>query len=124
MIFRAQPHLYQHDADKITFALSHVDQKVLDYFKPYLSNLDDPTAAEPDMLTDYALFKRTIITAFGESNPIYNAENELKRLRQVGSVAEYASNFRRATAILKLERRSEKISLSRWIKVDYSERIV
>lgn len=77
-----------------------MDQKVLDYFKPYLQNLDDPNSAEPEMLTDYALLKRTIITASGDSNPTYNAENELKRLKQVGSVAEYASNIRRITAIL------------------------
>ena len=128
LVFRAQPDVYLTDADKINYALTHVDQKVLDYFRPYLDSLDErSTANEALVLHDYGLFKQTIITAFGDSNSVYNAENELNRLKQTGSVAEYASNFRRITAVLKWNddalRAYYKANLKDFVKDELCRRI-
>ena len=101
MVFIAQPDIYVTDQQKANYALSHVDQHVLDYFRPFLKSLEDSSASDHDLLANYAMFKETVYHAFGDLNPVYHAEEELSRLKQTGSVAEYTSNFRRIIAALK-----------------------
>ena len=100
LVFHAQPDIYVSDRQKIIYALSHVDQGVLNYFKPFLEDLEEQPEANHDILNNYIMFKETIVHAFGDPNPVYHAESDLNRLKQTGSVAEYASIFRRTIAVL------------------------
>ncbi|CEP12414.1 hypothetical protein [Parasitella parasitica] len=64
----------------------------------YLQEID---SAEPsEILTSFESFKDLITMVFGDSNPIMNTESAIRSLKQTGSVAIYATEFRRLSMLL------------------------
>ncbi|CEP10617.1 hypothetical protein, partial, partial [Parasitella parasitica] len=81
------------DKSKVIYAITNMGGIALKYFQPYLTNLDTNINL-PEVITNYQVFKKTVIEAFGDSNPAVNAETMLRNLKHVGPVSIYATEFR------------------------------
>ena len=97
--FAANPS-YDTDERKIMLAISCVSGPVFTFLEPFIAQINSQN--KPDILINYDMFKAQIIAAFGDSDPIITAENQLRRLRQDNhSVTTYATKFRMYAQVVK-----------------------
>ncbi|WP_231281919.1 hypothetical protein, partial [Salmonella enterica] len=66
-----------------------------------MNYIDAPLNERPTILQTYQEFVQAITKAFGDTNPVTNAESALRALRQTGPVSLYATEFRRISLNLK-----------------------
>ncbi|SAL94853.1 hypothetical protein [Absidia glauca] len=99
LCFAANPSRFLDDHTKILFAISHLSGNAFAYMEPYLSKLE-PADSRPTILTDFSTFRRQIVGAFGDSNPVVNAEAAIRDLKQLGPASVYATEFRRLAMLL------------------------
>lgn len=99
LVFSSNPTRFQCDKTKILYAISYMQGVISAFIEPFLSEIESDHP--PEMLTNFEHFKETIITSFGDSNPITSAEHALRSLKQTGSVASYATEFKRLSMPLK-----------------------
>jgi hypothetical protein len=100
LCYAANERRFKNDQDKVLFAISHMEGNAFAYMEPYMVKLQEPIANRPSILTDFNVFKSTITSAFGDSNPIVNAEAAIRSLKQVGPMSVYATEFRRLSMLL------------------------
>lgn len=90
--FAANP-TYTTDEKKIMLAISCVSGPIFSFLEPFVAQLDQ--TVKPDILTNFEIFKTNITNAFGDSDPVITAENQLRRLKQDNlSASIYATRFR------------------------------
>lgn len=84
--FNANPSMYTTDGQKVAFISSYLTGTAQSWFLP-LYEKNSP------LLNDYEAFVAKMRSAFSETDEIRKAENQLRKLRQLGSVTTYASDF-------------------------------
>lgn len=84
--FNANPRMYATDGQKVAFISSYLTGTAQSWFLP-LYEKNSP------LLNDYEAFVAKMRSAFSETDEIRKAENQLRKLRQQGSVTTYASDF-------------------------------
>ncbi|CEP08715.1 hypothetical protein, partial, partial [Parasitella parasitica] len=99
LVFVFNPSGFASDKNKILYAISYMQGVVLSYMEPCLEEID--SGNPPSIITNFEVFKDTIIKGFGDSNPVINAEQAIRSLKQTGPVAVYATEFRRLSMLLK-----------------------
>lgn len=85
--FRANPIGYQSDGQKITFIGSYLSGSPLGWFTSLMES-------ESPLLDDYDGFVAALKSNFGDSDERSTAERNILKLRQKGSAAKYATDFR------------------------------
>jgi hypothetical protein len=98
--FAANEDRFNNDEKKVLFAISYLSGTAFAYMEPYLSKLDKPANLRPLVLTNFSAFKDTMVNAFGDSNPVVNAEAALRNLKQTGPASVYATEFRRLSMLV------------------------
>ncbi|OMH80865.1 Retrotransposon-derived protein PEG10, partial [Zancudomyces culisetae] len=100
LVFAASPDKFNTDSSKVLYAISYLSGTPFSYMEPYLMKANLPESDRPAILSNYNLFKETITRAFGDPNPIENADRAIRQLRQTTSVAAYATEFRRLQMLI------------------------
>jgi hypothetical protein len=95
LVFDLQPSKFLNGKTKVKYACSFLRGSAFSWIQPYL-DMDDP----PAWMDDFSLFAAEITKAFGDPDIIGSATRSLRKLRQTGSVASYASEFRRHSTLL------------------------
>ncbi|CEP09016.1 hypothetical protein [Parasitella parasitica] len=93
LVFSVNATSFPDDKSKVIYAITNMGAIALKYFQSYLTNLDTSINL-PEVITNYQVFKKTVIETFGDSNPAVNAETMLRNLKHVGPVSIYATEFR------------------------------
>ena len=102
LAFIAEPAIYhENDGNKILLAINCMTGNAFRYNEPYLEQVDDPEDEKPEILKNFNAFVDLITEAFGDTNPVMNAEAALRSLKQTGAVSLYATEFRRIIKNLK-----------------------
>jgi len=96
LVFRANPRTYQHDEDKVAYAVSYLGGAAQSWAMPLLQALDE--GRRHDLLLDYNAFREAIISVYGDINRRGTAEDCLAKIKQTGSVAAYISSFNEHSA--------------------------
>ena len=96
--FKARPFEYPTEADKIWYAVSFLEGPALSFFVPYM-HMD----ALPVEMDSYPLFVDHLQKAFGDPDLRGKVSHQLRQLRQTGSAAVYAAEFRRLARQLNWE---------------------
>ncbi|OMJ08409.1 Protein LDOC1 [Smittium culicis] len=80
LVFATSPDKFNTDSSKILYAISYLTGTPFSYMEPYLMKANLPESDRPAILSDYTMFKETITRAFGDPNPIENADRENRHL--------------------------------------------
>ena len=99
LVFASNPARFESDQAKVLYAISYMTNVAFAYMEPYLQDIYSENP--PEILTNFKVFKETITKAFGDTNPIVNAEASIRALKQNGPVSVYATEFRRLSMLLK-----------------------
>jgi len=93
LYFRHKPSAYSDDSAKVTFALSHLRGLALDLFEPAILDSEE----NPDWLTDWSAFLRTLRSHFGPIDPVADAEDAIDNLkmRENQRIVKYDVEFNR-----------------------------
>ncbi|KAG2191289.1 hypothetical protein INT47_011476 [Mucor saturninus] len=94
LIFAADELRFNSDRTKILYAINCLSGSAFNFMQPYIKNMDEKDQPQ-EIFTSYAHFKKVIKTTFGDTNPVVNAEAEIRLLKQTGPAAIYATEFRR-----------------------------
>jgi hypothetical protein len=89
-----QPNRYSSDESKVHYASSRLRGDALKWFRPYLTQPDDPVR------TDFRAFTARISSVFGDHNAIRNATRAIRELTQQGACSEYVAKFRHLSCVL------------------------
>jgi hypothetical protein len=86
------------EAERVLLAATYLTRPAFDWFKPfvrdYQEHKEDNQAPETDeIFASYNAFKKRLEDTFGDINKERNAERQLWRLKQTGSIGEYALKF-------------------------------
>jgi Retrotransposon gag protein len=95
IVFHLQPSKFLNGTIKVRYTCSYLRGSAFSWIQPYL-DMDDP----PAWMDDFTLFAAEITKVFGDPDIIGSATRSLRKLRQTGSVASYASEFRRHSTLL------------------------
>ena len=95
LVILAQPSRFQTENQKVIYAATFLRGPAFSWFQPYTERNEN----EP-ILNDFDLFIKELHYVFGDPNQTASAERDLQRLKQTSSVADYASNFRRHSALV------------------------
>src|SRR3982751_2030120 len=93
LVIYGQPSRYRTERSKVMFAASFLRDAAFSWFQPYLNSDDCP------LLDDFPLFIEQLELAFGDPDEVSNAERKLATLTQTSSAINYASEFRRISAL-------------------------
>lgn len=91
LVFRGKPHTYQHDEDKVAYALSYLTGAAQSWAMPLLQALYEGRGHV--LLANYDAFRESVIAIYGDIDRRGNAEDHLAKIKQTGSVAAYVSSF-------------------------------
>lgn len=92
LIFALQPQRFPNDKQKVLYTASYFEGAAFSWFQPLLTKDDDL------LLSDFEKFTKRLVHTFGDAFLEENAEDRLFELKQLTSVANYASEFRRLAA--------------------------
>ena len=95
LVFDLQPSKFLNDSIKVKYACSFLRGSAFSWIQPYLD-----MEAPPVWMGEFPLFAAEITKVFGEPDVIGSATRSLRKLRQTGSVAAYAAEFRRHSTLL------------------------
>jgi hypothetical protein len=93
--FRAQPTKFRNDTARCLAATQFLRGTAYKYFQPMLN--EEPL---PACLTNFESFIAQLQQTFGDPNETRTAARQLSTLRQIASVANYITEFRRLSTIL------------------------
>ena len=95
MVIETQPTKFNADKTKVMYLCSHLRGPAYSWAQSYIETLR--TANEHPCLSDFDLFVKMLLAAFGDPDPRATARRELFRIRQgSSSAADYAAAFQRA----------------------------
>ncbi|KAF4119253.1 Zinc knuckle [Geosmithia morbida] len=101
------PRQFRTDNSKVMFAAGRLRGTALKWFEPtmrkYVNNPASPPDDVQEVMFDYGQFENSLLQVFGSADEEREAENQLKRLRQTGSMSEYATKFLQVTSKLPWE---------------------
>ncbi|MBW0474320.1 hypothetical protein O181_014035 [Austropuccinia psidii MF-1] len=100
LIFHTDPENFSQDRKKFLYATSFLIGQAAKWIEPYLSNI---TNQDPNYLLNYwTLFKSQLFMFFGDQNGVIKAEAELDslRIKEVGHVLLYISDYRSLVSII------------------------
>ena len=89
LVFATQPSSFPTDVVKVKYTISFLRGLAFKWVQPYLEK-DDP----PAWMADFSLFAVEINAVFGNPDPAGDAAYALCKLKQTGSAASYAAEFR------------------------------
>lgn len=95
LVFCLQPSCYPTDSIKINYAASFLRGTPLRWIQPYLT-----AKTEPGLLRNYDLFCKELCQNFGDPDELATAERSIMNLKQKGSAASYATEFKHLATIL------------------------
>jgi hypothetical protein len=98
LVFLSRPSQFQSGQSKVIYAVSYLRGTAFSWIQPYIE-MDDP----PAWFSDFALFTAEINKLFGDPEFRTSAASSLDRLKQTGSVVDYAAEFRRLATVLNWE---------------------
>jgi hypothetical protein len=86
------------EAERVLLTAIYLTGPAFDWFEPFIRDYqeheEDNRAPETDeIFASYDAFKKRLEDTFGDIDKERNAERQLWRLKQTGSVGEYASKF-------------------------------
>lgn len=105
MFVLMNPRKLQNELDKVLFTGSYLEGDAEAWFRPYLKDYVENEADERDgettaLFASHETFKKELRSAFGALDEEKEAEGQVMRLQQTGSVQEYATKFRGLIATL------------------------
>jgi hypothetical protein len=85
-------------AERVLLMATYLTRPVFNWFKPFIRDYqeheEDNQAPETNKIfTSYNVFKKQLEDTFSDINKERNAERQLWRLKQIGSIREYISKF-------------------------------
>ena len=95
LVIQAQKSRFQTENQKVIYAATFLRGAAFSWFQPYTEKSEN----EP-LLNNFDLFVNELYSMFGDPNQIASAERQLKKLKQKGPAANYASDFRRIAALV------------------------
>jgi hypothetical protein len=100
LCFLVSPESFVHDQHKILYAASYLEGIAYSWFEPLLQSYEKYQAEPaitpcPSAFMSFTAFATAMITMFGDPDLERNKTRELKALKQLTSVAAYASEFLR-----------------------------
>ena len=105
LYFKFNQSLFAREANKVQYASYYLQGEAEDWFRPYIQeyidNEDDPSEVEEStrrMFTSFVHFKWEIQMVFGDINRERTAEQDLLKLQQTKSAADYTAHFTRINA--------------------------
>lgn len=81
LCFLADPVQFTNDDPKILFEASNMADLAFAYVQPSISELNRPAEQRATFLSSYQNFKDDIVAAFGDPNPVVDAEMSLRALK-------------------------------------------
>lgn len=90
LALRSQPTTYSTDEEQINYAISFLRDDAFTWVYSYLQNKD----SIPTWLSTYAGFCSEIQSVYGDPDVVQSYARKLEHLRQTGSAASYAAEFR------------------------------
>jgi len=94
LVIQAQPSRFATERQKVIFAATFLRGPAFSWLQPYLESLD-----EVEMLNNLTLFFKELQNVFGDPDKVATAERQLCKLKQTRSVANYATDFHRLSAL-------------------------
>jgi len=93
--FAGQASQFKSEKSKVLYAGARLTGPAFSWFLPLANNWDtsDPDATPPSELTSFKTFSDALTTLYGDPNLAATADREIRRLRQLTSVAEYSAKF-------------------------------
>ena len=104
--FMNDPTRYSTGRDQVMFAGSFMEGPAYSWFSELLRDAKLSPHNPPPELDSWDRFEQGLIDNFGDPDVLRNKERELRRLRQVTSVAVYNAEFRRLNGFLKWDDRN------------------
>lgn len=93
--FARYPDEFKEEHAKVIFAISYLEGQPFKHMEPYLAKLNIAGEPSPAILSDFALFEKTMTNSYGIVNAPVAAAAKIKVLKQTTTVAAYATEFRR-----------------------------
>ena len=115
--FMNEPMRFQADRARITYAISYLRGDALTWFTPYLE--DDYLSSCPT----WKDFLKELHSAFADTDERSTARRQLSVLRQNGSAASYAAEFKRLTTLLGYNEDAKKDLFLTGLKHELQEKI-
>lgn len=117
------------EADKVLFATTYLTGPAFDWFEPFVRDYQEHTEKLRDdetkaIFASYAEFKKRLERTFGDIDKERNAERQLWRLRQTGSVGEYASRFQQIISHLNWDEDMNIARFEEGLKPEVQERLI
>ena len=104
--FMNDPARYSTGRDQVMFAGSFMEGPAYSWFSELLRDAKLSPHNPPPELDSWEEFEQGLISNFGDPDALRNKERELRRLRQITSVAVYNAEFRRLNGFLKWDDRN------------------
>jgi hypothetical protein len=111
LVFRAQPNRFQSDEMKIIFASALLKGPAFDW--AFSQNTIQPT---PQWMLEYDAFAKELTRLYGVKDQLYDIEQQLRNLRQTGSVTDYTVEFRRLADLLDYTERAQVFQYHQGLK--------
>jgi hypothetical protein len=93
--FAGQPSQFKTERSKVLYAGARLTGPAFSWFLPLANNWDtsDADATPPTELVSFTTFADALTALYGDPNLAATADREIRRLRQLTSVAEYSARF-------------------------------
>ncbi|KAF7137057.1 hypothetical protein CNMCM5793_006908 [Aspergillus hiratsukae] len=117
------------EADKVLFATTYLTGPAFDWFEPFVRDYQEHTEDLQDdetkaMFASYAEFKTKLEGTFGDIDKSRNAERQLWRLKQIGSVGDYASKFQQIISHLDWDEDTYISRFEEGLKPEIQEKLI
>jgi transposase InsO family protein len=117
------------EADKVLFATTYLTGPAFDWFEPFVRDYQEHTEdlqddETKDIFASYAKFKKRLEGTFGDVDKARNAERQLWRLKQVGSVGDYASKFQQIISHLDWDEDMNIAKFEEGLKPEIQEKLI
>jgi transposase InsO family protein len=117
------------EPDKVLFVTTYLTGPAFDWFEPFVRDyqthdLDDQDDETKAMFASYAEFKKRLEGTFGDIDKERNAERQLWRLKQMGSVNDYASKFQQIISHLDWDEDAYIARFEEGLKPDIQEKLI
>ncbi|KAF7139709.1 hypothetical protein CNMCM5793_007503 [Aspergillus hiratsukae] len=117
------------EADKVLFATTYLTGPAFDWFEPFVRDYQEHTEDLQDeetkvMFASYAEFKKRLEGTFGDIDKSRNAERQLWRLKQTGSVSKLASEFQQIISHLDWDEDAYIAKFEEMLKPEIQEKLI
>jgi len=93
--FESQPSRFISERSKVLYAGTHLEGPAFTWFQALFRkwSADRPFNLVPEEIKDWETFQRSLTQIYGDPNLEATSERKLRRLRQAGSMSDYAAKF-------------------------------